>query len=407
AGALPAASYPRLTWVDAAGELRTESVHVPAPKPKRLLLRACGDRVAEATTVVLEKARSSGGMGLLILNTVSAAQEAYRRIRETDPSLKVDLFHARFTVHDRSAIEKTVLATYGRKRSQKGPRVLVATQVVEQSLDLDFDFLVTELAPIDLLLQRLGRLHRHARASDGSLAPPGAEDERPEAEASILAEYSPSGEPCLRGVYSRNVLLRTLSFLEQRCPWRLESHEQIEQAIECVYAAEAIEATRREWQALLQELDEQASLQHDSDAFRAAVAGICAPEDSCWITDLELNLDENDDRSGSQFAARTRLEDRPSLTIVLAASETSTIHGGSLEDPVSAHQASLQVSPPPSLFKALLETLPRLPQRSQVGSLRNARVLTLQDSRASVAGFRLSYERIGLCWEKEDDVLSS
>ena len=91
------------------------------------------------------------------------------RSRRTPPSRRAvstpGLFHSRFALVDRLEIEKNVAATFG-KRSRPAARagkVLIATQVVEQSLDLDFDVLVTDLAPIDLLIQRAGRLWRHER----------------------------------------------------------------------------------------------------------------------------------------------------------------------------------------------------------------------------------------------------
>ena len=79
------------------------------------------------------------------------------------------LFHARFTLADRAAIEREVIDGFGKAstpalRAPEGlGRIIVTTQVVEQSLDLDFDAMVTDLAPIDLIIQRAGRLHRHDR----------------------------------------------------------------------------------------------------------------------------------------------------------------------------------------------------------------------------------------------------
>ena len=64
---------------------------------------------------------------------------------------------------DRLHKEKAVLENYGRNAPRNEGRILVATQVVEQSLDLDFDWMVTQICPVDLLFQRLGRLHRHQR----------------------------------------------------------------------------------------------------------------------------------------------------------------------------------------------------------------------------------------------------
>lgn len=97
-----------------------------------------------------------------IRNTVDSCMEAAELLR--DRGLEPVVFHARFAQCDRQTREKEVMAMFG--RHSKGPeraQVLVATQVVEQSLDLDFDMLVTDLAPIDLIIQRVGRLWRHAR----------------------------------------------------------------------------------------------------------------------------------------------------------------------------------------------------------------------------------------------------
>lgn len=73
------------------------------------------------------------------------------------------LFHSQFLQPDRAEIEKTLLARLGKKsdKVQRDRLIVVGTQVLEQSLDIDFDFMVTELCPMDLILQRVGRLHRH------------------------------------------------------------------------------------------------------------------------------------------------------------------------------------------------------------------------------------------------------
>lgn len=102
-----------------------------------------------------------GGMIAVICNLVADAQAAAKELKQlTD--IPVDLFHSRFRFIDRQGKERFVLSSYG-KKAQRTNRILVATQVVEQSLDLDFDWLVTQLCPADLLFQRLGRLHRHKK----------------------------------------------------------------------------------------------------------------------------------------------------------------------------------------------------------------------------------------------------
>jgi CRISPR-associated endonuclease/helicase Cas3 len=134
----------------------------------------------EALRVVLE-AVEQGQCVCWIRNTVDDAIDAYRRILEFLPEPgHAQLFHARFTMADRQRIEEEALARFGEHSgsAERAGRVLVATQVVEQSLDLDFDVLVTDLAPIDLLIQRAGRLHRHRRDPEGNRAPEASGDGR-------------------------------------------------------------------------------------------------------------------------------------------------------------------------------------------------------------------------------------
>ncbi|WP_105317430.1 CRISPR-associated helicase/endonuclease Cas3 [Thermus tenuipuniceus] len=75
----------------------------------------------------------------------------------------VFLLHARFPAEERALRELVALSLFGKGGPRPERAILVATQVAEQSLDLDFDLLYSDLAPIDLLFQRLGRLHRHER----------------------------------------------------------------------------------------------------------------------------------------------------------------------------------------------------------------------------------------------------
>ncbi|MCP3671443.1 MAG: CRISPR-associated helicase Cas3', partial [Gammaproteobacteria bacterium] len=112
----------------------------------------------------------SGQCACWIRNTVADAREAYNQLKAEHPEWSIDLFHARFTLADRLAIEQRVLNRFGKDKGheQRKGQILIATQVVEQSLDLDFDHLITDLAPIDLIIQRAGRLHRHRRDTDGN-----------------------------------------------------------------------------------------------------------------------------------------------------------------------------------------------------------------------------------------------
>lgn len=127
------------------------------------------DNVEVVLDAIVEQARD-GRCVCWIRNTVVSAIQASQVLsaRGLDPLL----FHARFTVGDRQSIEQQVLTLFGKTSTdaERHGRVLIATQVVEQSLDLDFDFMVSDLAPIDLIIQRAGRIHRHDRGERGAPA---------------------------------------------------------------------------------------------------------------------------------------------------------------------------------------------------------------------------------------------
>lgn len=119
--------------------------------------------------VELKKILDNGQCACWVRNTVYDAIEAYYKAQDAFGEENIILFHARFTLGDRLDIESKVLSLFGPESGsgQRKGRLVIATQVVEQSLDLDFDYIVTDLAPIDLIIQRAGRLHRHNRNSEG------------------------------------------------------------------------------------------------------------------------------------------------------------------------------------------------------------------------------------------------
>ncbi len=121
---------------------------------------------------LLEAAYNSGQCACWIRNTVFDARQAYEQLLQKDGITPSDiiLFHARYTLADRMRIEEQVTRTFGKKSTgdKRANKILIATQVVEQSLDLDFDEMISDLAPIDLIIQRAGRLHRHIRDAAGN-----------------------------------------------------------------------------------------------------------------------------------------------------------------------------------------------------------------------------------------------
>jgi len=121
-------------------------------------------------TVALQTIKAAVQQGQCICwvrNTVRDARYGYEQLLQQDwvePD-KLCLFHSRFAMVDRLSIEQDVVKRFGKesREAERCGQILIATQVVEQSLDLDFDVMVTDLAPIDLLIQRAGRMQRHIR----------------------------------------------------------------------------------------------------------------------------------------------------------------------------------------------------------------------------------------------------
>jgi CRISPR-associated endonuclease/helicase Cas3 len=166
---------PLSTRHDVARDVAVQLVHSEADAEARLVTSAL-----------------AGGCACWVRNTVADAVAAYECFRAR-PELagKVMLFHARFALGDRLDIESRVLRRFGKGEVgaavDRAGWVLVATQVVEQSLDLDFDVMVSDLAPIDLLIQRAGRIHRHSRDASGVRLADGKPDQRGPATLAVLS----------------------------------------------------------------------------------------------------------------------------------------------------------------------------------------------------------------------------
>lgn len=159
--ALDEPSFPSASIVDARG-LRQN----PTPKSRGTLRDLPVQRISDAAGAlgVLLAAAREGRAAVWVRNTVQDAIEAFTEARVALPNASVQLFHARFALGDRLRIQDGVLNRFGKSAAvEQRNTILIATQVVEQSLDCDWDVMISDLAPIDLLIQRAGRLHRHER----------------------------------------------------------------------------------------------------------------------------------------------------------------------------------------------------------------------------------------------------
>lgn len=160
------ATYPAV-WQsgseDPLGVVKPSEVSAKTVEPKLVPTMA----PERAANIAIDAARR-GARVLVIRNTVDAAVATWQAIAATQPALCLQvegqptLHHSRFAVEDRRRLDRAIENAFG-KNSSAQPVIAVGTQTLEQSLDIDADVLVTDLCPMDVMLQRIGRLHRHER----------------------------------------------------------------------------------------------------------------------------------------------------------------------------------------------------------------------------------------------------
>lgn len=153
-------AYPLLTWTDGT---KVRQCNIQVDQPPRLVQMERADR--QQIPMLIKSVVSKGGCVGIVMNTVHQAQQLAQELHDMFPDHSVHLIHSRLLMADRSERESELLRVLGKHSTpeQRNGKIVIGTQILEQSLDIDFDFLITQLCPMDLLLQRLGRLHRHRR----------------------------------------------------------------------------------------------------------------------------------------------------------------------------------------------------------------------------------------------------
>ena len=156
--------YPLLTRYADGNRIEEIPVEALVSLSRRIEVARLPDRGASIALALEMAAR--GACVAIICNAVDAAISVHATLMEASHAPeRLTLFHARFAMGDRMSIEEKVIRLFGAESmpERRAGEILVATQVVEQSLDLDFDVMISDLAPVDLLIQRAGRLWRHSR----------------------------------------------------------------------------------------------------------------------------------------------------------------------------------------------------------------------------------------------------
>ncbi|WP_420830792.1 type I-E CRISPR-associated protein Cse1/CasA [Actinomadura graeca] len=210
-----AAGYPLITVAARGGQSAVHEVPASGRRTEVLLepldddLEVLGDR--------LDRALAAGGCVLVVRNTVDRVLQTAAFLRGRLGAGNVSVAHARFLDLDRMRKDADLVKRFGPPGASgdrpDGPHVVVASQVAEQSLDIDFDLLVSDLCPVDLLLQRMGRLHRHQRGEGQSDRPEGLRQARCLVTGADWGAAPVEPVAGSQRVYQRHVLLRTAAVL--------------------------------------------------------------------------------------------------------------------------------------------------------------------------------------------------
>ncbi|MDR2672186.1 MAG: CRISPR-associated helicase Cas3' [Coriobacteriales bacterium] len=286
--------YPLITY--------TSDSHIlaAAPKTSGRKLTVGIERLAEQDVIsCLENNLDSGGCAGVIVNTVTRAQQLARDLSKTFGEKSVLLLHSRFIAPDRVEREKHLRAQLGPGSVHRPEKlIVVGTQVLEQSLDIDFDILISDICPMDLLIQRIGRLHRHA----GRIRPPSLEDAKCYVTGVEGDAQFHTGSERIYGTY---LLMNTQALL----PEQIVLPDDISRLVQAAYdegglqVAKDVQAEYRKARTEYERLIEDAAVKAKQFQIGRPTGGTSGP--SATIIDW-LDTDLSNDPSGKRAEATVR-----------------------------------------------------------------------------------------------------
>lgn len=368
----------------------------------------------ETTLVDLLKTQLvDGGCAAVIHNTVTRAQATAKTLMQHFPAEELVVTHSRFLAVERAERDSMLVQKLGRDGQRPNRMIVVATQVVEQSLDIDFDLMITDIAPVDLIMQRLGRLHRHQRGIDQDARPQLMQQARCYIRGAAWSEPVPTIDPGTARVYPRYLLLRSLGVLQQYLtsnrPLRLPN--DIPGLVQHAYGNAEL-ADKQLQLAAMEELNtfNRINSRKKNEASVFLIGKASTTRNLIGWQDAGVGEADDEDRlgraqvrdSGDSLEVLVTVRGRDGLSM-----PEWTKFGGELipqdQQPPSWQakellQCSLRLPPVmclPSYIKSVIEDLERngLPAWQQSPWLREQLVLVLDENyQAQVADFSLSYD---------------
>lgn len=384
-------AYPLLTYLD--GNQVKQFDHFPKVKEPTIIKVTrlkCND------TEIIDKVLTSisdGGIAGIVVNTVKRAQQLFKLVPKGIPCF---LLHSSFLAPDREKLEEKLQKCIGKHAKRPRKMIVIGTQVLEQSLDIDFDVLFTDIAPIDLILQRIGRLQRHKIKRPKSLTAPQVYIMGIDA----LGDYGDANE----AIYEKYWLMKTDYFL----PDKIILPNDISKLVQKVYdpntdsgIPQIKEARHQKDVAIKKEKRKARAFQINAPDLQETIHG--------WLDrDQEINLSE----ASAEAAVRDIKE---SIEVILVKHTTSgdfLINGNPLEEAKAAEIAQQLIRLPNAItpnIDTAIEKLEQITTRYYSGWqespwLRGMIALPLDNHlQATFNGWRISYSpELGLTYEKDD-----
>lgn len=317
--------YPVITATTASDPIVTPVSDPIRPQKVHVEALADDDAILIAT---LEAALRDGGCAAVIRNTVGRAQETMRVLEEHFGSdTEMTLAHSRYVASDRMEAETKLRSTFGPPSgsTERPPKaIVVGTQVLEQSLDIDFDVMITDLAPMDLLLQRIGRLHRHERG----LRPAGVASAR--CFVTGVEDWGVSPPTVIRAsemVYGPYLLLRTLAVLRTVFArgGAVELPSEIPVLVELSY--EDLEIVPDEWRGEIDLAHKrwEAEVAHKKMKARSYLLGPVASAGNSIVDWIARGVGEAEDSAKGQAQVRDTEDSVEVLVVVRVDGELRTL----------------------------------------------------------------------------------
>ena len=392
-------AYPLLSYLDGThvGQV-TDFGNADAVQKKSVHIHRLDVSDEEIIENVLEMTRD-GGIAGIIVNTVKRAQ----KLAELVPGdVKLMVLHSAFLAPDRAKKEKKLQDTIGKHGNRPQRMIVIGTQVLEQSLDIDFDVLYTDIAPMDLILQRIGRLHRHDIRRPEKLV-------EPQTYVMGMSEFGDYGD-ANEGIYGRYLLMKTDYYLKDR----INIPEDISPLVQKIYREdddfcnEGLEKARREFQGKKEKAKRNAS------AFQIASPVYPGRKGSIhgW-----LNRDKADVSNSEQRASAAVRDIDETIEVVLLkrnGDDYEILDGGKLSDTDSKRIAEQLIRIPSAVIseynidKAIrkLEKKTRIlfPEWEDDVWLKGSLAMVLDDNlKADFNGWHLGYsDKCGLSYERND-----